>query len=98
MTGADLRKRWRLSEAGGFGERTSCGETAALRQARHVGNHALDGGKMRGAMIKTWNRTEQADRVGMLWACKQRIDAGAFDDLAGIHHRDFVADLGDHAE
>src|ERR1700722_4269217 len=98
MAGGDFRKRRRLSEAGGFRKRTSRGETAALRWINHVGNHALDGGQMRGAGIEAWNRTEQAGRVGVLWASKQRIDAGPFDDLAGIHHRDLVADFGDHTE
>jgi hypothetical protein len=53
---------------------------------------------MRCAAIEPRDRAEQADGVGMLRACKQFIDGGAFDDLAGIHHRDFVADLGDYAE
>jgi len=29
---------------------------------------------------------------------KSSFDRRALDDLAGIHHRDLVADLGDHAE
>src|SRR5258706_10484097 len=34
----------------------------------------------------------------MLGGSKQFVDRGAFDDLAGIHHRDLVADFGDDAE
>ena len=34
----------------------------------------------------------------MLGRSEQVVDGRAFDDLAGIHHRDLVADLGDHAE
>src|SRR3984885_1811772 len=98
MTGADLCKRRRLCEADGLGERTSRGETTAFRRVGHVGNHALDGGEMRDAVVEAWNRTEQTDGVGMLGISEQRIDTGALDDLAGVHHRDLVADFGDHAK
>ena len=53
---------------------------------------------MRGAAVEPRDRAEQADGVGMLGRGEQFVDGGALDDLAGIHHRDLVADLGDHAE
>jgi hypothetical protein len=53
---------------------------------------------MRRAPVEPRDRAEQADGVGMLWPGKQFVDRRALDDLAGIHHRDLVADLGDHAE
>ena len=34
----------------------------------------------------------------MLGRLEQRVGRRALDDLARIHHRDLVADLGDHAE
>ena len=53
---------------------------------------------MRGAAVEPRDRAEQADGVGMLRVGEQFVDRRALDDLAGIHHRDLVADLGDHAE
>ena len=53
---------------------------------------------MRGAAVEPRDRAEQADGVGMLRHREQFIDRRALDDLAGIHHRDLVADFGDHAE
>ena len=51
-----------------------------------------------GAAVEPRDRAEQADGVGMLRAGEQFVDRRALDDLAGIHHRDLVADFGDDAE
>ena len=51
-----------------------------------------------GTAVEPRDRAEQADGVGMLRAGEQLVDRRALDDLAGIHHRDLVADFGDHAE
>ncbi len=53
---------------------------------------------MRGAPVEPRDRAQQSDGIGMLRAREQFIDGGAFDDFAGIHHRDLVADFGDDAE
>ena len=53
---------------------------------------------MRDAVVEARDRAEQADGVGMLRVGEQLVDRRALDDLAGIHHGDFVADLGDDAE
>ena len=49
-------------------------------------------------MVQSRDRAEKTDGVGVLRAREQFIHGGALDDLAGVHHRDLVADLGDHAE
>src|ERR1700754_586805 len=74
------------------------GESAARWERAHVRYHALDGREVRGLAVQARDRAEQADGVGMLWAREQLIHRRALDDLAGIHHRDLVADFGDHAE
>ena len=53
---------------------------------------------MRGAAVEPRDRAEQADGVGMLRIGEELVDRRALDDFAGIHHRDLVADFGDHAE
>src|SRR4051812_7422513 len=49
-------------------------------------------------MVEPRDRAEQADGVGVLRRREQLVHRRALDDLAGIHHRDLVADFGDDAE
>ena len=44
------------------------------------------------------DRPDQAPRVRVQRLAEQRRDVGLLDDLAGVHHRDPVAHLGDDAE
>ena len=96
--GLTHRERRRRGDADVADERAARGETAAGRRIGHVRHHAFDGGEMRGAAVEPRDRAEQADGVGMLRIGEELVDRRALDDLAGIHHRDLVADLGDHAE
>ena len=98
VAGAEDCERRRRRDADVGDKRTARREAAAGWRIGHVRHHALDGGQMRGAATEPRDRAEQADRVGMLRIGEQLIDRRALDDLAGIHHGDFVADLGDDAE
>ena len=44
------------------------------------------------------DRADQALRVRVQRLAEQRRHVGLLDDLAGVHHRDPVAHLGDDAE
>src|ERR1700722_17691386 len=98
MTWAYRDHRRRRGHADVADKGTPRGEAATLRRLGYVPNHALDGSERRGPPVEPRDRTEQADGVGMLGTSEQLIDRGTLDYLAGIHHRDLVADLGDDAE
>ena len=44
------------------------------------------------------HRSQQAFGVGMSRVGEQRLDRRLLDDLPGVHHRDPVAEVGNHAE
>ena len=90
---------------GGAARRAVVREWAARREAAvpakrraHVRHHAVDHGELVGLLVEPRHRAEQTDGVGMLGRRKQRIDRRLLDHLAGIHHGDVVAHLGDDAE
>ena len=65
---------------------------------RDVGRRALDRHQPGVVGRQRRDRVQQADRVGMRRRRKQLIDRCAFDDRAGIHHRDAIDEAGDQAE
>ena len=63
-------------------------------QSRH---RAVDLQEARPVLVHRRDRAHQADGVGMGRRMDDGIDRADLDDPAGIHHRDPVAGLGDHA-
>ena len=73
-------------------------EAAARRPVARARHHALDLLEPRSARLGLGNRAQEALRVGVA-RCAQQLDARALlDDLAGVHDRDAVGHLVDHAE
>src|SRR5438477_5216283 len=73
-------------------------EAAAGRQVEQVGDTA---GNVREPLLDGRDpgpRREQSDRVGVPRALEDLERRRTLDDLAGVHDRDAVADLGDDAE
>ena len=73
-------------------------EPAALGQVDEVGDVARDDGQLVLDLADDRDRADQARVYGWRGSPEQRRDVGLLDDLAGVHDRDAVAHLGDHAE
>ena len=65
---------------------------------QQVGRQALDGEQLLTLHVQPRDRLQQALGVGVAGAAVQVVDVRALDDRAGVHHRDPVGDVGDHAE
>src|SRR6266436_3786879 len=72
-------------------------EGAARRRLGEVGGVPRDRVE-RLLAAELWHRAEQGLGVGVLRRPEQIADRTVLDDLAGVHHRHFVAHLGDDAE
>src|SRR6266702_2336765 len=73
-------------------------ETTAGDRLERIGHQSLDGGQPFLFEVEPRNRSEQSHGVGMLGRLEQPCHARALDYPPRVHHRDFVSELGDHAE
>ena len=65
---------------------------------RQVGRQAADCGELLALLVQPRDRVQQALGVRMGRAGVQLEDVGLLDDPAGVHDRDPVGHVGDHAE
>ena len=74
-------------------------EVAARRAVDQARRRARDRHELLLARaVERRDRLQQAPRVGVLGAGEQQLGRGRLDDPPGVHHRDVVGHLGDHAE
>ena len=78
--------------------RATVAKAAAGRPVERRGDRALDRDQPVLPAIEARDRAQQRIGVGMPRRAEQLEHVRGLDDAAGIHHRDPVGDLGDHAE
>ncbi len=82
----------------GLGARAALGEGAALRQVVDHGGRPSMASSRRSGSPSTGTQSISLRGVGMARRRQDVLGRPGLDDLAGIHHRDAVADRRDHAE
>ncbi len=78
--------------------RAAVAKAAAGRPLERRGDRALDRDQPVLPAVQARDRAQQRIGVGMPRRAEQLEHVRGLDDAAGIHHRDPVGDLGDHAE
>ena len=78
--------------------RATVAKAAAGRPVERRGDRALDRDQPVLLAIEARDRAQQRIGVGVPRRAEQLEHVRGLDDAAGIHHRDPVGDLGDHAE
>ena len=74
------------------------GEAAARGQVDQVRHVAGDDRQLLAEVADDRDRPDEAAGIRMERLAEQRHDVGLLDDLAGVHHCDPIAHLGDHPE
>ena len=74
------------------------GEAAARGQVDQVRHVAGDDRQLLAEVADDRDRPDEAAGIRMERLAEERHDVGLLDDLAGVHHRDAIAHLGDDAE
>ena len=74
------------------------GEAAARGQVDQVRHVPGDHRQLLAEVADDRDRPDEAAGIRMQWLAEERHDVGLLDDLAGVHHRDPIAHLGDDAE
>ena len=70
---------------------------AAIGEARHDAGDSLEPRLVGSRPVDTWDRADEALRIGMARPSKELLDRGLLDHLAGIHHHDALGRLSHHA-